>query len=99
MCLSKFSFMKGGGLNVPYRIILSKYVAFTSLLIVDPFLYPGPPEDLLKLRICLVRQAHVRRDVWDSREDAESNLRETGAKCWDPRILKLYLVSVLTKIW
>lgn len=72
-------------------IILSERVSFASLLVIDPFLYPGSPEDLLKLRVSLVRQAHVRRDVWHSRKHAEIYLRETGAKGWDPRILKLYL--------
>lgn len=98
MCSSTSASQKDEDLNVPCRIILSERISFASLLIIDPFLYPGPPEDLLKLRVSLVRQAHVRRDVWHSRKHAEIYLRETGAKGWDPRILKLYLVSVFTEI-
>ncbi|GJE83928.1 abhydrolase domain-containing protein mpaH [Phanerochaete sordida] len=72
-------------------IILSESIPLASLILFDPFLYPGPPNDLVKLRNRLVRQAHVRRDVWHTQDEAKESLRRTAAKGWDERVLDLYV--------
>ncbi|PSR72600.1 hypothetical protein PHLCEN_2v11524 [Hermanssonia centrifuga] len=65
-------------------------ITFSSLVIVDPFFFPGKPEDLAVLRRKLVDRAHERQDVWPSREEArESELK--GSRRWDQRVRELYL--------
>lgn len=71
-------------------MFLSAWVKFASLIIVDPFVYPGKPDDLHALRERLVRSAHERLDVWPTREDARKSLLKLK---WDPRVLDLYVVS------
>lgn len=77
--------------SVKYSISLSTVVQFASLVVVDPFLFPGRLEDLNILRNRLVRSAHERRDVFPTREAARGFLAKKG---WDKRVLDLYVVSL-----
>ncbi|KAF7790759.1 hypothetical protein EIP86_001716 [Pleurotus ostreatoroseus] len=74
-----------GGVSMMF---LSAKVKFASLIIIDPFIFAGKPEDLRKLRERLVRCAHERQDVWPTREKARESLLK---KQWDSRILDLYV--------
>ncbi len=71
-------------------------ITFSSLVIVDPFFFPGKPEDLAVLRRKLVNRAHERQDVWPSREEARGSESLKGSRKWDQRVRELYLVSAHT---
>ncbi|KAJ3525179.1 hypothetical protein NM688_g8444 [Phlebia brevispora] len=74
-----------GGVSM---VFLSRKVKFASLVIVDPFLFPGEPEHLRTLRQHMVCGAYERRDVWATRDEARDCLKK---KKWDRRVLDLYV--------
>lgn len=73
------------------RIFLSALFQFSSIILVDPFLYPGDTVGLTRIRERLVKSAHERRDVWSSRQEAREFLGKKGG--WDDRVMDLYVVS------
>ena len=68
-------------------------IKFRSIILVEPMLDARVGNDYEQLRTRLVRSAHKRKDVWDSREDAATYFRNTVQ--WHPRILDVFIVSVL----
>ena len=77
--------------NWTCRTILSKTLPFVSLVIIDPFLFPGSSEDLANVRKRLVDAALRRRNLWRTREEAREYLKKRN---WDNEILDLYVVSL-----
>ena len=78
------------------RILSCTYVdpvKFSALVLVEPMLLP-PPEIAPESDI-LTTGAVKRRDIWDSKAEALQLLQPRPAwRVWDPRVLKLYVVSV-----
>jgi hypothetical protein len=72
------------------RTILSETLPFASLIILDPFLFPGRMDHLEDVRQRLVQGALRRRALWRTRDEAREYLKKGG---WDPEVLELYLVN------
>ncbi|KIP03336.1 hypothetical protein PHLGIDRAFT_77771 [Phlebiopsis gigantea 11061_1 CR5-6] len=71
-------------------LFLSARVRLASLVLVDPFLYPGgdtPGFEAMRAR--LVDGAHERRDVWADRAQAAASLAQR--RKWDARVLALFV--------
>ena len=68
-------------------------IKFRSIILVEPMLDARAGNDYEQLRTRLIRSAYKRKDVWDSREDAVAYFRNTVQ--WHPRILDVFVVSVL----
>ena len=68
-------------------------IRFRSIILVEPMLDARPGDDYDQLRTRLVRSAYKRKDVWNNREEAAAYLR--NAVQWHPRILDIFIVSVL----
>jgi len=67
-------------------------IKFRSVILVEPMLDTRPGSGYEQLRTRLVRSAHKRKDVWNSREEAAAYLRNTVR--WHPRALDVFTVSV-----
>lgn len=68
-------------------------IRFRSIILVEPMLDARPGDDYDQLRTRLVRSAYKRKDVWNNREEAAAYFR--NAVQWHPRILDIFIVSVL----
>jgi len=68
-------------------------IKFRSIILVEPILDVCTGNDYEQLRTRLVRSAYKRKDVWNDREEAAAYFR--NAARWHPRILDVFIVSVL----
>ena len=64
------------------------------MILVDPFIFPGRPEELLALMEKFTKVAFERQDVWTTKAQAREGLKW---RKWDPRVVDVYLVSVLRR--
>ena len=75
-----------------HRIYLAHTFRFKTLILVDPFIFPGKPEDLLKLMEKFTKAAFERQDVWPTKAEARKALKW---RKWDPRVVDVYVVRSL----
>ena len=68
-------------------------IKFRSITLVEPILVACPGNDYEQLRTRLVRSAYKRKDMWNDRDEAAAYFRNTVR--WHPRILDIFVVSVL----
>lgn len=74
-------------------------VAFSALVLVEPMLLP-PPGGQQQESDMLRAGAAKRRDIWPSRPEALEALQSRPSwKIWDPRVLRLFVVSSLSGLW
>jgi hypothetical protein len=72
---------------------LASPIKFKSIILVEPILVAHQGSEYERLRARLVRFAHKRKDVWNDRKEAAAYFRNTAG--WHPRILEIFIVSVL----
>lgn len=68
-------------------------VKFDSLVLVEPMLITVRHFKAIGRNLGLDESALVRRDFWESREEAWTSLSTKGMKTWDKRVVKLFVVS------
>ena len=70
-------------------------IEFASLVLVDPMLLRQErPGEIL---VDLLSPTQRRRDIWPSFEEALKNLQSRPSfQVWDPRILELYVVRLIS---
>ena len=67
---------------------------FQCIILVEPLISPKGDAYLLDLRTELIRSAYERRDSWDNREDARTQLlRNPLIKAWSPLVFDCYVVG------
>lgn len=67
-------------------------VTYSSLIFVDPMMFPKPPTGTPEKPFALVEGAVKRRDVWPSRAEALESLQSRPSfKIWDPRVLRIFV--------
>jgi len=78
-----------GGVSGILMQAMRSPIKFRSIILVEPMLDARAGNDYEQLRTRLVRSAHKRKDVWDSREDAAAYFKNTIR--WHPRILDIFI--------
>lgn len=70
-------------------------IAYSSLIFVDPTMFPKPATGITSMPVSLADNALKRRDIWTSRSEALQTLQSRASfKVWDPRVLKIFVVSI-----
>lgn len=68
-------------------------VKFESLILVEPMLITARHFKASGYKFGLDEGALIRRDFWESKEEAWVSLSTKGMKTWDKRVVRLFVVS------
>jgi len=80
-----------GGIALILGHTLYPVVKFESLVLVEPMLITARHFKASGSKLGFDKSALVRRDFWESREEAWKSLSTKGMKAWDKRVVKLFV--------